>query len=113
MLYTWEEASTACPKGWHLPNDAEWSYLINYYDGIMEAGKHLKNDGGSGFNVLFAGYHDKEGFYDKKGESSYHWSSTEQNADYASFKGIYKDVDNVGAYTYTKSDGFSVRCIKD
>ena len=113
MLYTWNEASVACPEGWHLPNDAEWSNLINHFDGIRGAGKHLKKGGESGFDDLLAGYHDKEGFYGKKGESSYHWSSTEQNANYASFKGIYHDVDNVGVYTYTKADGFSVRCIKD
>ncbi|MFK5857011.1 MAG: FISUMP domain-containing protein [Bacteroidota bacterium] len=113
MLYKWEDASTACPDGWHLPDDAEWSHLINNFGGIREAGKHLKKGGDSGFNVLLAGYHDKAGFYGKKDESSYHWSSTHQNADYASFKGLYNDVDNVGAYTYTKADGFSVRCIKN
>ncbi len=113
MLYTWGDASTACPDGWHLPNDAEWSHLINNYGGIMEAGKHLKKGGDSGFNVLLAGYHDKAGFFGKKDESSYHWSSTEQNPIYASFKGIYHGGDNVGPYTYTKADGFSVRCIKD
>ncbi len=113
MLYSWKDATTACPDGWHLPNDAEWSHLINNYGGIWEAGKHLKKGGDSGFNCLLAGYHDKAGFYGKKDESSYHWSATDQNSDYASFKGIYHDVDNVGAYTYTKADEFSVRCIKD
>jgi len=24
-LYTWEAAIKACPKGWHLPSDEEWS----------------------------------------------------------------------------------------
>ncbi len=113
LLYDWNEAVVVCPDGWHLPNDAEWSQLINHFGGIDEAGHYLKKGGGSGFNDLLAGYHDKDGFYGKKDESSYHWSSTEQTADYASFKGIYHDVDNVGAYTYTKTDGFSVRCIKD
>ena len=113
MLYTWEDASTACPDGWHLPNDAEWSNLINNYGGIHEAGKHLKKGGDSGFNVILAGYYDKAGFFGKKDESSYHWSSTDQNPNYASFKGIYHGGDNVGAYTYTKNDSFSVRCIKD
>lgn len=26
--YTWEEAQTACPAGWHLPSDAEWVALL-------------------------------------------------------------------------------------
>ena len=112
-LYTWNAASKACPPGWHLPNDAEWKDLIVYYGGNFYAGKNLKEGGLSGFDAVMAGYRDHSGYYGKVGESSYHWSATEQNADYASFKGIYKDVDNVGTYTYTKSDGMSVRCIKD
>ncbi|MBQ9451483.1 MAG: hypothetical protein IJU34_09270 [Bacteroidales bacterium] len=26
--YTWEEAQTACPPGWHLPADAEWTAMM-------------------------------------------------------------------------------------
>lgn len=26
--YTWEEAQTACPEGWHLPADAEWTSMM-------------------------------------------------------------------------------------
>jgi len=28
--YTWEQAKTACPKGWRLPTDTELELLINY-----------------------------------------------------------------------------------
>jgi uncharacterized protein (TIGR02145 family) len=112
-LYTWEEATTACPEGWHLPDDDEWNALLNYYGGVHYAGKALKEGGESNFNAQLSGYRDKAGFFGKINESAYYWSSTEQNADYASFKGIYKSVDNVGAYTYTKPDGLSVRCVKD
>ena len=27
-LYNWEAAMNACPAGWHLPSDQEWSKLI-------------------------------------------------------------------------------------
>ncbi len=112
-LYTWDEAMMACPEGWHLPNDQEWSALINYYGGIHNAGKNLKPGGASEFNAQYSGYRDKDGFFGKINESAYYWSSTDQNADYASFKGLYHTVDNVGTYTYTKPDGMSVRCVKD
>ena len=26
--YTWEEAMTVCPSGWHLPSEAEWVALL-------------------------------------------------------------------------------------
>jgi uncharacterized protein (TIGR02145 family) len=29
-LYNWRAALTACPSGWHLPSDAEWSQLEIY-----------------------------------------------------------------------------------
>lgn len=112
-LYPWNDAINACPEGWHLPDDAEWSRLINQFGGIQEAGARLRKGGNSGFNVLWAGYHDKKGFYGKKDISAYFWSATEQNKDYASFKGVYSTVDNIGTYTYTKADGLSVRCVKD
>jgi uncharacterized protein (TIGR02145 family) len=112
-LYTWEEAVGACPDGWHLPDDDEWNALLNYYGGVHYAGKALKEGGESKFKAQLSGYRDKAGFFGKINESAYYWSSTEQNADYASFKGIYKSVDNIGTYTYTKPDGLSVRCVKD
>lgn len=112
-LYSWNEANVVCPEGWHLPDDIEWSRLINHFGGIGHAGEHLKKGGDSGFNVLLAGYHDKLDYFGKKDESSYHWSATDQSNGYASFKAIYGTVNNVGTYTYTKPDGFSVRCVKD
>lgn len=30
VLYNWKAAQTACPAGWHLPSDAEWSQLEVY-----------------------------------------------------------------------------------
>ncbi len=42
VLYQWEAAKIACPSGWHLPTDNEWTQLENYlkengfsYDGIV------------------------------------------------------------------------------
>ena len=32
--YNWEAAKQACPRGWHLPTDAEWSTLITYLTSI-------------------------------------------------------------------------------
>ncbi len=112
-LYTWKEATTSCPQGWHLPDDQEWSKLINYYGGVHYAGKSFKVGGSSPFNAFMAGYYYHEGSFGKVDVSAYFWSATEQNNDYASFKGVYSTVDNVGTYTYIKIDGMSVRCVKD
>ena len=47
VLYNWPAALTACPAGWHLPSDVEWTQLENYlanngynYDGTTGGGKN-------------------------------------------------------------------------
>ena len=48
-LYTWAGAENACPAGWHLPSDAEWTVLTDYLGDIGDAstvGKRLKSTTG-------------------------------------------------------------------
>lgn len=42
-MYDWASALTACPPGWHLPNDAEWMTLIDFAGGRFNAGRLLKS----------------------------------------------------------------------
>ena len=51
VLYNWNAAMLACPEGWHLPNDDEWTILETYlanngynYDGTIGA-KYDKDEG--------------------------------------------------------------------
>jgi uncharacterized protein (TIGR02145 family) len=32
-LYNWPASLNACPEGWHLPTDAEWTILTTYLGG--------------------------------------------------------------------------------
>ena len=32
-LYNWETAKKVCPKGWHLPSNAEWDKLLRFVNG--------------------------------------------------------------------------------
>ena len=88
-LYEWNAAMTACPEGWRLPKDEDWNKLISRFGGNDVAGRYLKVDGGSDFDILMAGYRDKLGFYGKADSSAYFWSGTEINEKYASFKGWF------------------------
>jgi len=45
-LYTWEEATKACPFGWHLPSNAEWKALVSFAGGANAAGGKLKAKSG-------------------------------------------------------------------
>jgi len=80
VLYNWPAALTACPEGWHLPSDAEWTQLENYliangynYDGSTEGNKIAKsmaaNSGwttssytGAVGNTDYPAYRNKSGF---------------------------------------------------
>jgi uncharacterized protein (TIGR02145 family) len=94
QLYDWETANKACPSGWHLPADEEWSTLMNavskpsdeYGEQLVE--RLFAPKGESGFAALNGGYgglryftnddgesHLKSGFY-SIGNMGVFWSAT-------------------------------------
>ncbi len=92
VLYNWTAAMTACPAGWHLPSDAEWTQLENYladnghnYDGTTGGGgskiaKSLASASGWSFysgtgtvgNTDYSEYRNKSGFSALPGGSRYY-----------------------------------------
>jgi len=42
VLYNWPAAMNACPKGWHIPSDAEWTVLSDY---LIENGYGYEGNG--------------------------------------------------------------------
>ena len=89
LLYTWEAAKKACPKGWHLASDIEWSMLVSEFGGADKAGEALKSveswneDGNgtnsSGFNALAGGQRKPNGTFGQLGIFAVWWSSTPTN----------------------------------
>jgi uncharacterized protein (TIGR02145 family) len=85
LLYTLEAARKACPSGWHLPTDREWSMLVTHFGGMDKAGDALKSvsgwlEGGngansSGFNALPAGIR-RNDRYEVRGAMGFWWTST-------------------------------------
>jgi len=125
-LYAFVIAKTVCPKGWHLPSDAEWRQLTKYLGGEAVAGKKMKSTDGwnkseskgtneSGFSALAGGYRDGYGTYSGLKEIGYWWTSsaTEHSYDYAWLRGLYFDKAAVGRYETFRPSGLSVRCIKN
>ena len=88
LLYTWESAKKACPSGWHLPTDIEWTMLVNQFGGTEKAGEALKSikswneDGNgtnsSGFDALAAGFRrpEPDGSYMAQGIIGGFWTSS-------------------------------------
>jgi uncharacterized protein (TIGR02145 family) len=121
-LYDWNTALTACPSGWHLPSDAEWTELTTYLGGISVAGGKMKSTTGwsspnttatneSRFSGLPGGYRYDGSFYEL-GSKSYWWSSTDDgpNAWRRSLTNINGSVERS---RLTKRYGLSCRCVRN
>ena len=127
VLYNWVAAKTACPTGWHLPDDAEWTELTDYLGGALVAGGKLKETGTthwddpniatneSGFTALPGGWrYYYEGAWSGIGHAGYWWSATE-NGNYAKKIGMQHGTIGLvgGNVTRHKAFGQSVRCVRD
>jgi uncharacterized protein (TIGR02145 family) len=122
VLYNWIAASTACPSGWHLPSDAEWTILRTYMGG--DSGIKAKSttgwdysgngDNSSGWNGRPAGCRFKDGSFKNLHLDAYYWSITESGTTgrhwntYLSYSS-----DDFGRDNRESDNGFSVRCIRD
>ncbi len=109
VLYNWPAAKTACPAGWHLPTDAEWTILENcliangfHYDGTTNGnkiakslaattnwetssftgviGNNLSLNNKSGFSALPGGLFGRMGGFNFIGFYGCWWSDTEATA---------------------------------
>ncbi|MDR3013048.1 MAG: fibrobacter succinogenes major paralogous domain-containing protein [Chitinispirillales bacterium] len=129
-FYDWESALSACPAGWRLPTDNDWTILVRFAstdDINANSGMRLKattgwvDDGRGfipgtddfGFSALPGGYW----HYDfwSIGKISAWWSATEAGAISAIFRFILSpnSVPVVHRRSFKRNSGFSVRCLQD
>jgi len=128
-----------CPDGWHVPSDGEWKELerslgmdqtevdttgargidlgsqlaVNldlWSDGLLKSSADF---GTSGFMALPGGGRRYDGTFGHLGDNANFWSATEKDTVKAWGRHIYSIYTTVHRYTNVKSDGFSVRCVKD
>ncbi|MDR0515811.1 MAG: hypothetical protein LBH25_02060 [Fibromonadaceae bacterium] len=115
-LYDGELAQTVCPDSWRLPSHEDWLNLIEN-SGNNAAGKKLKSSqqwNGTddyGFSALPGGF-TKAGGFSENGDRGYWWTN-EVYGTYGKCKYMSLDKDNVTHSEYSKSMGFSVRCVQD
>lgn len=139
VLYNWNAAMNsqtssttnpsgvqgACPTGWHIPSDAEWTELTDYLGGTSVAGGKLKETGTThwssptgatnetGFTALPGGSRYDDGTFRNIRVHGYWWSATEGNAADAWYRYMSVNFSNILRFSRDKEVGFSVRCIRD
>jgi len=113
-----------CPVGWHVPTNTEWDALLEQLD--SNAGGKMKeigsahwtypNVGGtnaSGFTALGGGARLLGGVFSDLKMAGYWWSSTEMSPqEYGSRNIVNWDAALFSTPGY-KTNGYSVRCLKD
>ena len=129
-----------CPNGWHVPSDAEWTQLTNYvrskniyccsentnnnakalasnieWDSSSNScavGNNLSENNATGFNVMPAGRYVQG--YSYFGGWALFWKATERSeANARGWYMIYHTPNVINNDWHGKSDGYSVRCLKD
>ena len=137
-LYNWyavNDIRGLAPFGWHIASDSEWNTLAVFLGGDMIAGK-LKESGTNHWNKPNSGATNESGFTALPGSDRYSlsgvfanlgyfgfwWTSTESNESNAwlrymsygvvVFPDVFSD-NNLRRIDYSKSNGYSVRCILD
>jgi uncharacterized protein (TIGR02145 family) len=139
--YAATDSRKICPIGWHVPIDTEWTTLIQFMvpsetlGGIgpqsLTAGGKMKSTStlwftsispgtdDFGFSALPGGYRDKfTNNFNFIRESSLFWSATEAT-EISNSTAWYRNLPNSGSVVFRdnyfghKSNGLSVRCLRD
>ncbi len=134
-LYDLEGARLACPEGWHLPRDREWSDMLKgltqCYDGVdkcekfaskMKATTGWQGGGGTdeyGFTVFSSGYRKLVGKstvrYEDMGEYAGFWSAQNGRNETIWLWSMGRMSDQMVRQlvpSNAKNNAYSVRCIE-
>ena len=139
-FYACTDSRQLCPTGWHVPTDAEWGTLINFYDPGAQGGVNWSNFAGgplkstgtsqagtgfwnapntgatnaSGFSALPGGFITFLGVSSNTITNGYYWTSTQVDANIGYGRTLYSDPGAIiQTANFNKRSGMSVRCIRD
>lgn len=121
-LYQWDEVmgyedtegiQGFCPPGWHLPSEADWIELFDFFHGNAFAGSPLLTSGYSGFNALLSGLGAFNTDWSFEGSATLLWSSTAHGERKAWAHGLNSYNYSVSFYPSYRANAFSVRCVMD
>jgi uncharacterized protein (TIGR02145 family) len=127
-LYNWfavYDNRKLCPAGWHVPSDQEWYSLAVLLGGENIAWGKLKSVNDvwqdpnldatniSGFSGLPSGSRQNTGEFFYLGYHLFSWTATETSYNLARYRWLRYDNSQLNQGVAGKTNGFSVRCVKD
>ena len=122
-LYSWNEAQTVCPEGWHLPKWQEYQTLVETAGGEKAAGQKLKaaddwvedfntGDNEFGFTVLPGGYKRTDG-YKWVNFGAFFQTSSKNDVNGPCYAEIFENGNFYSGLCSSSDEMRSVRCVKD
>ena len=139
-LYNWyavNDSRGLAPVGWHVPSESDWNKLVKYLDPTADttcqnctqstiAGGFMKEssvinwlspnvgaNNNSHLACLPGGYRYSDGLFYNIRYYGYFWSSADFSATQAGLRYLFYNDANINRYNFVKSNGFSVRLIRD
>lgn len=111
-----------CPDGWHIMNVADYEFIYNTREGgpmrsaysVLSSAISEEYDNEYGLSYLYTGSYDySEGVYKEAFVNLAQWISQEQDANHAKIFYILDGYNDISPTGDTKSNGLSVRCVKN
>jgi uncharacterized protein (TIGR02145 family) len=129
-LYNWyavNDPRGLAPKGWHIPNNAEWTILTTFLGGTSVAGGKMKSTGTSRWDSPNFGATNESGFSGLPGNTRYNiigtfgdlgnfgvwWSAESATVKEAWSQMLEYRNERLDRVYLTMESGYSVRCLKD
>jgi uncharacterized protein (TIGR02145 family) len=127
-LYNWYSVASGklCPAGWHVFTQSELNTLKTYLGGGSDVGAKMKeienthwafpnpvSTNITGWTGIPGGRRNDDGVFTSIGFGGYWWSATEFSSVAAVDAMLYYDFTFLDSNNFKKTNGMSVRCVKD
>ena len=112
-LYTWDDALSVCPEGWHLSTQKEWAEVYNSHGGRLKAAPALLKGGASGLNLVLGGFGDPGDSYTDVGINGNYWDAEGGSSRSAGLITVYEKVEEIFHVQIGNGHRNSVRCVKN
>ena len=109
--FNFDKSTDGAKFGKALAAKTDWIITKDEFGGAV--GDDLSKNNATGFTALPAGYRYDGGVFYDMGCSAYWWTSTENKASVAWYKSMRCDYWGLFTFRDVKTEGFSVRCVKD